>query len=159
MGNIMPMEEDEKIIRLKEDKTLVCEVSSRRVVISSEGGNSFHLERDEPAPDEVGNDVLKVSGVRVVKTGGETDHHNGNVVIRVKGDYTLHVTGNLTIEAGGSLQLKSQRDLSLDAMHINVKAKANLSQKATMIETRADARQEIHAGAMLDLKGGIIKIN
>lgn len=155
----MPIEEDEKIILLKEDKTLVCEVSSRRVVISSEDGNSFHLERDEPAPDEAGNDVLKVAGVRVVKTGGETDHHNGNVVIRVKGDYTLHVTGNLTIEAGGSLQLKLQRDVSVNAMNVNVTAQTQLSQKAPMIETLAGAKQEIHGGGLLDLKGGLIKIN
>ena len=155
----MPMEEDEKIIRLKEDKTLVCEVSSRRVVISSEGGDSFHLERDEPAPDEAGNDVLKVAGVRVVKTGGETDQHDGNVVIRVKGDYTLHVTGNLTIEAGGSLKLKAHRELSVDASRVNVKAQTSLSQKALMIEALAGAKHIIQAGALLDLKGGLIKIN
>ncbi len=163
----MPMEEDESSIRLTGDKTLVCEVNARTVVISGQGKEALVLKRKTLAQASPGDDSLLVEGKRFVKTGGEESDHAGNVVIRVKGDYTLHVTGNLVIQADGDLQLKSGKDLSLSAMNARVDARGQLSQKATSVDIEGRATGKIKAGnmldikadGMLDIKGGMIKIN
>lgn len=104
----MPIEEKEDRICLKANKTLVCEVNARTVVISDGEDGKLILERDGLLPVKPGDDVLEVRGQRHVRTGGEECEHAGNVVIQVNGDYTLRVTGNLTIEAG-TLNLKTSK--------------------------------------------------
>lgn len=163
----MPIEEDDEIIRLNADKTLVCEVNARTVVISGSGSDKLVLERDRATPVNKGDDILNVSGRRQVKTGGEESEHNGNVVILVKGDYTLRVSGNLTIEAGGNLQLKSGKELRVDAVDVNMKAGSKIDQKAHVINTEAVAHTTVKAGAqleinsagVLDIRGGMVRIN
>ena len=155
----MPMEEDESTIRLIGDKTLVCEVNARTVVISGQGKEALVLKRKTLAQASPGEDSLQVEGKRFVRTGGEESDHAGNVVIRVKGDYTLHVTGNLVIQADGDLQLKSGKDVSLSAMNVSVNANAKLSHKAVSVDIEGKASNTIKAGGMLDIKGGLIRIN
>lgn len=155
----MPMEEDEHIIRLQEDKTLVCEVNARTVVISGQGKEALVLKRKNLSPAGSGDDSLIVEGKRFVNTGGEESDHAGNVVIRVKGDYTLHVTGNLLIQADGGLQLKSGADLSLAATNVSVNARSKLSQKAVHVDMEGKGSNMIKSDGMLDIKGGLIRIN
>ena len=81
--------------------------------------------------------------------------------------YTLKVSGNLTIEAGGTLALKSAKaqfsakqgmEISSSA-NLSVSAQTELTQKAMMVDIKANAKGTLSAGAMLEVKGGLVKIN
>lgn len=65
----IPIEEDDEIIRLNADKTRVCEVNARTVVISGNSSDKRVLERNRATPVNKGDDILNVSGRRPVKTG------------------------------------------------------------------------------------------
>ena len=130
------------------------------LLVLEKGGRTVELKD--------GDDGLKVKGKRHVETGGDEERkHGGNVVINVKGDYTLKVSGNLTIEAGGTLALKSAKAQFsakqgmeiFSSANLSVSAQTELTQKAMMVDIKANAKGTLSAGAMLEVKGGLVKIN
>lgn len=97
---------------------------------------------------------------------------------------TIHAEGDLTIAAGGKLTLTSQGDLTLDTKAKgNLKTGADLSVQATgkgtiksngglaldgmakaeikgaQISVNGSAKTEVKGGAMVQVQGGLVKIN
>lgn len=154
---------------LKEGDDALAIEKGNRTVTFTEGDDALTLEKGGRKVElKDGDDSLKVKGRRYVETGGEEERkHGGNVVINVKGDYTLKVSGNLTIEAGGTLKLKSAKtEMSAgqgmeisSGMALSVSARTELTQKAPMLSIKADGKGEVSAGALLEVKGGLVRIN
>lgn len=139
-------------------------------VTLSEGNDALVLEKGSRSVElRDGDESVSVRGNRRIETGGDEERtHDGKVVIKVKGDYTLKVSGNLTIEAGGELKLKSSGKTSLEAgsgvsvdssAELALSAQTELSAKAAMVGVKASGKGEIDGGALLVVKGGLVKIN
>ena len=163
------IEKGSRSATLKEGDDALSLEKGNRAVTLKEGNDLLVLEKGGRTVElKDGDDSLKVKGKRHVETGGDEERkHGGNVVINVKGDYTLKVSGNLTIEAGGTLALKSAKaqfsakqgmEISSSA-NLSVSAQTELAQKAMMVDIKANAKGTLSAGAMLEVKGGLVKIN
>lgn len=180
---------DAELIYLHAQKNLTYHVEdARTVTIIGEGGDALTLEKSSRITTlKQGNDTLKlhkgnrsvelqngnehvnVKGNRTVETSGNEERkHGGMLVINVKGDYTLKVSGNLTIEAGGSLKLTSGDKASIEAKRgldidsgagLALTAKGTLASKGNIVNVKSSTTGEIDGGALLTLKGGLIKIN
>jgi phage baseplate assembly protein gpV len=104
---------------------------------------------------------------------GETKAHIGESKIEViankgktielkndKGSILIDAGGNVTIK-GEKIELKSAAgDIILDGVNVNVKSKAAVSIKAgSTAEVKASAKMDVDGGGMLNLKGGMVKVN
>lgn len=100
-----------------------------------------------------GKETTTVSGTRTVSVSGDETHSNSaNFKSDVSGNFTLTVSGNLSIEASGSVTIKAGTSFSS-------KAGADMSVEGVTISSKASASHTIDGGGMLELKGGLIKLN
>jgi type VI secretion system secreted protein VgrG len=118
-----------------------------------------------------GKDSLAVEeGERSVDVKGDESHVNqANFVHKVSGNFELSVDGNLTITVRGSISIKADGSISTAAgTSLTNKAGTALENKAgtTMLNdagvsltNKASASQTVDGGGMLEVKGGIVKIN
>jgi type VI secretion system secreted protein VgrG len=98
----------------------------------------------------------------------------GKCIIKVKGDVSLQTDGGLTVNAAQAINLNSKQDINFSGnnikleakMNVQLKAGAQLSQKAMEINSNATAKialkaplQTIQSDGLLTLKGGLIKEN
>ena len=129
------------------------------------------VENDRSTTVVKGNDSLLVQqGTRTVDVKGDETHTNHAAFSQtVTGNFTLKVDGNLSIEVGGSISIKAGSTLSSEAgTSLSSKAGTSLSNKAgtslsneagTTLSSKASATQTLDGGGLLELKGGIVKIN
>jgi len=77
-----------------------------------------------------------------------------------KGSILIDASGNVTIK-GEKIELKSAAgDIILDGVNVNLKSKAAVSIKAgSTAEVKASAKMDVDGGGMLNLKGGMVKVN
>lgn len=129
-------------------------VKNDRTVTVSEGNAAFAVSK--------GNETHTVAGTRGITVTKAETHSNkadysqdvaGNFTLQVTGDITIKATGAVTIEAGSSLTLKSGMGLSAQAG-----TALSLSGGTTM-EIKASATGTVDGGGILNLKGGLVKLN
>src|SRR5215469_6518081 len=129
-------------------------VKNDRTVTVSEGNAVFAVSK--------GNETYSVAGTRGITVTKAETHSNkadysqdvaGNFILQVTGDITIKATGAVTIEAGTSLTLKSGMGLSAQAG-----TALSLSGGTTM-EINANATGTVDGGGILNLKGGLVKLN
>jgi uncharacterized protein involved in type VI secretion and phage assembly len=81
---------------------------------------------------------------------------------------TIKSQGDLKIEAGGKLTLSSMGDFSVDskmkgtlnaATSVELKGNVSVKVEGAMIDLKADAQASLKANAMVEIQGGIVKIN
>lgn len=125
-----------------------------------------------------GNETHTVKGKRDLTVTGDESHTNdANYNGKVEGNYTLKVTGNIMIEASGSITIKSGTGITSEAgTGILNKAQTTLTNQAgtsltnsagtTLVNSagisltnKGSASQVVDGGGMLEIKGGLVKIN
>ncbi len=92
-----------------------------------------------------GNEKTTVSGTRSISVTGDETHSNS-------ANFTLKVSGNLSIEASGSVSIKAGTTFA-------TKAGTEMTAEGATISSKASASQTVDGGGMLNLKGGLIKLN
>ncbi|MCW3464569.1 type VI secretion system tip protein VgrG [Chitinophaga nivalis] len=80
-----------------------------------------------------------------------TDQHN-NMIKMEAGGITIKSAKDITMEASGLFSLKAKTDVTLEGM--TIAGKSN-----TSIELSAQSTAKFTASAMMEMKGGIVKIN
>lgn len=108
-----------------------------------------------------GNETHTVKGTRAVDvTGDETHTSHAAFSHTTTGDYTLKVSGNLVIDVSGSITLKAGTTLTAQSgTTLTNKAGTTLTNQGVEIQSKASATQTVDGGAMLTLKGGLVKLN
>jgi len=187
-GNELRLEDrkDAEAFYLHAQKDMTLEIENalsttvkkgHEIHVLEEGNRSFELKK--------GQESHKVHGTRTVDVTGDETHTShaafshtveGDYTLTVKGKFTLHVTGALSIQtsaegllqAGTGLTVKAGTDLTHQAgTNLSLKAGVNLQQKAgaqmdsqaPVINSKAEANQTVEAGALLALKGAMVKAN
>jgi len=129
-------------------------VKNDRKLTVSEGNATFTVSK--------GNETHSVEGTRSVTVTKAETHSNkadfsqdvtGNLTLQVTGDVTIKASGAVTIEAGTSLMVKAGTGLSAQAG-----TSLSLSGGTTM-ELKASASGTVDGGGMLNVKGGMVKLN
>jgi len=98
------------------------------------------------------------------------DSKNGKVEIHGSQDISIkNDSGDISIEAAaGKLSLKGQSgvdvqsqsgDVSVSGINANVKGNAKVSVSAPAAEVKADAKLDLNGSAMVQIQGGLVKIN
>ncbi|HSK38197.1 MAG TPA: type VI secretion system tip protein TssI/VgrG, partial [Arenibaculum sp.] len=150
------------------DQTLT--ITTARTTTISESDDTLTIEKgNRTITVSKGNETHSVKDTRsVTVTAAETHTNEDDFTHEVTGDYTLKVGGNITIEAGGSITLKAGSTMDLEAAgdatlkgaNTTVEASANVTVKAgAMLEAKASATGKVDGGGMLELKGGMVKLN
>jgi len=141
-------------------------------------GNETHTVQkgDRTVKVETGKEVHSVKGTREIEvTGNETHVNKADFTQKVTGNYELKVTGNLVLDVSGSITIKSAQSVNLQSgTDLNSKAGTNLkneagialsnkggasvSVEAPMISSKASGMHTVQ-GAMVELKGSLVKIN
>jgi type VI secretion system secreted protein VgrG len=136
---------------------------SEELYLHAQKDMKTEVENDRSARIVKGNDSLLVEqGTRSVDVKGDETHVNhANFSQQVTGNFKLKVDGNLTIEVAGSISIKAGTSLSSEAgTSLSNKAGTNLNNEAGVsLTSKASASQTVDGGGMLELKGGIVKIN
>lgn len=110
-------------------------------------------------------------------TDDETHTNKAKFTQTVTGNFSLTVDGNLTIDVKGSISIKSGTSLAVEAgTSLSSKAGTSLKNEAgtsldnkagttltndagISLTNKASASQTVDGGGMLELKGGMVKIN
>jgi type VI secretion system secreted protein VgrG len=136
------------------------------------------LAGDRTIKVDEGKETHEVKGTReVTVTGNETHTNKADYTAKVSGNFTLKVSGNISIEASGTVSIKSGTSFTNQAgtsltnksgTDLTNQAGTSLTNKAgtTMennaaisLTNKASASQTVDGGGMLNLKGGLVKIN
>ncbi|MEZ5083019.1 MAG: phage baseplate assembly protein V [Bacteroidales bacterium] len=104
--------------------------------------------------------------ITIVSQGDIGITAEGNMNIKVTGDMDMEATGDMKIKAN-NIQMESNMDLEMKATNAKIEAQSNYEVKGTMVKTeasasmdvKAGAKMSINGGALLEQKGGLIKIN
>lgn len=167
------------------DQTI--DVYNNRTVTLEEGSDKLQVKKgDRTVLVDTGNETHSVKGTRSITVEGDetlTKKANvahtvdGNYTLTVKGDLTIDVTGKVTIKSGATMAIESGADLSVKAAttldneagtaltnksgtDLTNDAGTNLTNKAAItMKNQASASQTVDGGGMLELKGGLVKIN
>ena len=118
---------------------------------SADGFNEIRLD-DKAGSEELFIQAQKDLNVTVLNNSATTvksDHgltvQEGNSTITVsKGNLTIEVTGNVSIKASGTMSLEATGALTI---------------KGATVEITASASGTFDGGGMLNLKGGLVKLN
>lgn len=148
------------LIKVLNDRTQTVDhdetvtVKNDRKLTVSEGNATFAVTK--------GNETYSVGGTRAVTVTKAETHGNkadfshdvaGNFTLQVNGDITIRASGAVTIQAGTSLTVKSGTGLTTQAG-----TSLALSGGTTM-ELKANMSGTVDGGAMLNVKGGLVKLN
>lgn len=187
-GNELRLEDkkDAEQVYLRAQKDLLVEVENALTTTVKKGAQVHTLEEgDRTLEIRKGNETHKVQGTRTLEVTGAETHTSkaafkhtvgGDYELQIDGKLTLSVTGGLTIktsgdgllQAGTALVLKAGTELTGQAgtnlthkagMKLLQQASMQLDQMAPIINSKADATQNVEAGAMLTLKGAMAKVN
>lgn len=160
-------------------------VENARSVTIKEADDTLTLEKGNRTSEiQKGTETHSVKGTRTLTVEGDEKHTNkanydvtvdGNYTLTVKGDFTLKVDGNITIQAGQAVEVKAGTSLTNKAgteltsqagtnmttkagVNMDVQASAQMNIQGSMATVKADAMGEFNAGAILTLKGAMVKI-
>ncbi len=129
------------------------------------------VKKDRTVTVEEGNDVFTVSKgdwTTSVATGNATHGVKGNSTVTIEGNsdetvsgnLTINVTGNVTIKATGSVAIESGTGMTLKGgTSVAIEAGTALTLKGLSVEVKASAKGSFDGGGMLELKGGLVKLN
>jgi type VI secretion system secreted protein VgrG len=171
-GNEIRMEDkldsEELYFHAQKDMNVAIENALTTTVIA---GNETHEVKagNRTLTVTKGNETHTVKGTRTVDvTGDETHTSHAAFSHTTSGNYTLKVSGNLVIDVSGSISIKAGTSLASQAgtsltsqagTTLGNKAGTTLSNEGVEIQSKASAMQTVDGGAMLTLKGGLIKAN
>lgn len=187
-GNELRLEDkkDAELFYLHAQKDMSVEIENALSTTLKKGGQTHVLEEGDRSLElKKGKESHTIKGTRTVYVGGDETHTSRAAFHHtVSGDYELKVDGKLTITVGGALTLKTSADgllqtgtaLTLKSgTDLNTQAGTNLSAKAgakmlqqaavqvdiaaPVINSKSDATQTVEAGAVLTLKGAMVKVN
>jgi type VI secretion system secreted protein VgrG len=129
-------------------------VKNDRKLTVSEGNATFTVSK--------GNETHSVEGTRSVSvTKAETHSNKADFSQDVGGNFTLEVSGNITIKASGSVMIEAGTSLTIKAgtaLTAQAGTSLTLSGGATM-ELKAGASGTVDGGGLLNVKGGLVKLN
>lgn len=187
-GNELRLEDrkDAESFYLHAQKDMTVEIENGLSTTVKQGPEVHVLEQGDLSLElKKGQETHTVKGTRTVDvTGDETHTSRAKFQHTVSGDYELKVDGKLTVTVGGTLTLKTSADGQLQTgtglvikggtdvtlesgTNLTAKAGVKLQQQggteialaAPMIGSKADASHNVEAGAMLTLKGALVKVN
>jgi type VI secretion system secreted protein VgrG len=158
-------------------------VKKNRTTTLEEGNDTLTLSKgnrvatvDNGGDTALGADTLTVKGKRTITVSEDEAHTNEKKYTHtVTGDFTLKVTGNVSIEtdgtftikAAGATKVESDADVGLKGVNVKAEASADIGLKGANVKGEASASLELKGGAsgkvdgggMLELKGGMVKVN
>lgn len=143
--------------------TQTVTITQDRGVTISKGNDTLTVsEGDRTVAVSKGNETHNVAGTRdLTVTGNETHTNKADFSHSVSGNFTLDVSGDITIKASGAVTLQAGTGFTLKAgTSLEAKAGTGLSLSGgTTAEVKAGASGTVDGGGMLNLKGGLVKLN
>jgi type VI secretion system secreted protein VgrG len=163
-GNEIRMEDklnsEELYFHAQKDMNVAIENALTTTVIA---GDETHVVKagNRTVTVSTGNETHTVKGTRSVEvTGDETHTSHAAFSHTTRGNYTLKVSGDLVIDVSGSISIKAGTSLAnLAGTTLDNKAGTTLTNEGLEVQNKASASQTVDGGAMLTLKGGLIKLN
>lgn len=145
----------EEEVWLKAQKDLTVAVGNARKVTVSEADDTLEVSKgNREVTVATGNETLTVAGTRTVKvTGAETHTSEADHTHKIGGNLTIEVAGNITIKASGSLTLQAGTSVSIKA------GTALTLEGGTTMALKGATSGTVEAGAVLEVKGAMVKIN
>lgn len=175
--------ENDKTTEIKNDEKLTVK-NNQTIEIEKDRKLTVKKGKLTVAVDE-GDAAYTFKGKRDVAVDKEEKHNNKKKFTHeVDDDYVLNIKKNLTINVDGEIKIVSKKSVALEGksgikitsgqdlaaeakMNIKAEAKMELALKAgttlkeegAMVETKASGKMDVDGGGMLNLKGGMVKIN
>ncbi len=127
--------------------------NERKAVILGEGGDSLILQKGNRTVElKKGNDILKVKGDRTIEV-------NGNYSITIKGDLSIKAK-NIKLESDKALHAETGAALEIKAgTNLKAESKATLDLSGVMFKLAGSTKGEVSGSGLLEVKGGLIKLN
>jgi type VI secretion system secreted protein VgrG len=129
-------------------------VKNDRKLTVSEGNATFAVSK--------GNETYSVAGTRALTvTKAETHSNKADFSQDVAGNFTLQVTGDITIKASGAVTIQAGTSFTVKSgTGLTAQAGTSLSLSGgTSMELKASVAGTVDGGGMLNVKGGMVKLN
>jgi len=138
-------------------------VKNDRKLTVSEGNATFTVSKGNASYTlSEGNETRSVAGTRsLTVTKAETHSNKANFSQDVAGNFTLQVTGDITIKASGAVMIEAGTSLTVKSgTGLSAQAGTSLSLSGgTTMELKGSMSGTVDGGGMLNVKGGMVKLN
>ncbi len=161
--------ERDKIMTVKRDRSATVEEGDESLVVKK-GNRTVEVKEGDESHSVKGNRELKVDGEETHQTKGAFTHKSKDAyTLKVDGDLTIDVKGSVTFKSAQSITIKAGTEMTVEATtSLTNKAGTELTNQAKVkmtndggvsLTNKASATQTVDGGGMLELKGGMVKIN
>ena len=136
-------------------------VKKERKLTVEEGNDTFTVTKGDWKTDvSAGSATHGIAKDWKQTIGGDaTESVTGNAKQTVSGNLTIEVTGNVTIKATGGVSVEATGAMALKGATVAVEAQSALTLKGASVQLTASAAGSFDGGGMLELKGGLVKLN
>lgn len=152
---------DAEAFNLRAQKDMGVVVMAALATEVGDGEKHVVKKGDRVVEVQSGKEVHTVKGARDLTVEGAEKHVNkASFTQEVNGDYVLDVKGNCTIKVKGNLNLEVMGAVSIDGKsQVELKAAMALACQGLTIEHKAKTMQTLDGGGLLNVKGGMVKVN
>jgi len=157
------------LIKIMHDRTETVDhddtvtVKNDRKVTVSQGNATFTVSKgDRTVSVDTGKETHSVKGTRsLTVTDAETHSNKADFSQDVSGNFTLTVNGSITIKASGAVTIEAGTSLTMKSgVGLTAQAGTSLSLSGgTTMELKASATGTVDGGGLLNVKGGLVKLN
>lgn len=160
--------EEEVFVQAQKDLTITVlnnaseTVKKDRTVTVQEGNDAFTVSKGNWTTSIAKGDATHgVKGNSTITIDGDAaETVKGDAKQTVSGNLTINVTGNVTIKASGSVAVESGTGMTIKGgTSVAIEAGTALTLKGLSVEVKASASGSFDGGGMLELKGGLVKLN
>jgi uncharacterized protein involved in type VI secretion and phage assembly len=155
---ILTFSTDDKLIKL--ESTGNIELYAENDIIM-QAKNNIEMKADKDFNREAGENITEKAGENMdIEVGGDKSLTvDGNRTTDIGGNDNLTADGNWDISVSGDMDAAVTGNISLSGMELSGKGNTKLALEGAQAEIKASATMKVDGGGMLELKGGMTKIN
>jgi uncharacterized protein involved in type VI secretion and phage assembly len=140
---------------------------NNRKMFCSRGGNKIVFHDDDGSEKieittEVDKNTITLdmqAQTITIDSAAQVTLTSEKITLQAKDSIELSADGDITLEAGGKIEMKADQDLKMKGMSVAAEGQTGLEVKSTGTAKLEGATVEVKGSAVVNVQGGLIKLN
>ena len=142
----------------KVNQRIIKSRSGHVIILDDTDGSEKTIIRDKTGQNEIVIDSAQNS-MSFKVDGDFTVEARGKITLKSTQDMTFESQANAQFKATGNLNTEAQGNSTFKGTQLSIEGTAKSELKAPMVSVNGSAQTEVKGGAMVQVQGGVVKIN